>query len=210
MSHKRNHDDPSDGSAPPSKKRKGFSVGPANLPDGTYKRKTQKIKQDLIQKAKVKKAYARVKAQTEAEEQAQESSGGRLDQVEDQGQQPPAATMELHPDRLARLDEPEEPEPPVRPARRRLQKIEGEDVNGFRQARRERRPKPSRYKKDLELAEAKRAQFEARAHAREERQKERKAMAKAKRPGRDGKQKLGRQSTVLLSRVQRLVNEGNL
>merc|ERR1712230_280016 len=38
--------------AQPKKKRKGFSVGPANLPDGTYRRKTQKIKSDLMQKAR--------------------------------------------------------------------------------------------------------------------------------------------------------------
>lgn len=28
-------------SEPPVKKRKGFSVGPANLPDGTYRRKSE-------------------------------------------------------------------------------------------------------------------------------------------------------------------------
>ncbi|KAI5294159.1 hypothetical protein KEM55_006747, partial [Ascosphaera atra] len=28
-----------DGAAPEMKKKKGFSVGPANLPDGTYRRK---------------------------------------------------------------------------------------------------------------------------------------------------------------------------
>ncbi|KAI5284581.1 hypothetical protein KEM52_002846, partial [Ascosphaera acerosa] len=34
------------------RKGKGFSVGPANLPDGTYRRKVTKIKEDLIHKAK--------------------------------------------------------------------------------------------------------------------------------------------------------------
>lgn len=30
-----------DSGAEPVKKRKGFSVGPANLPDGTYRRKSE-------------------------------------------------------------------------------------------------------------------------------------------------------------------------
>ncbi|KAI0150314.1 hypothetical protein GGR57DRAFT_190925 [Xylariaceae sp. FL1272] len=49
-------------SAPAAKKhRKGFSVGPSNLPDGPWKRKVDRIKKDLIHKAKVKKAYKRIK-----------------------------------------------------------------------------------------------------------------------------------------------------
>jgi hypothetical protein len=41
--------------------------------------------------------------------------------------------------------------------------------------------------------------------AREERERERHVMLKARRPGRDGKIKLGRQSQILLSKVQKLV-----
>ena len=48
----------------PSKKQKrGFTVGPDNLPDGTYRRKAQKIKQDLIHKAKVRKHFDKVRKQ---------------------------------------------------------------------------------------------------------------------------------------------------
>ncbi|KAI9671694.1 MAG: hypothetical protein M1831_003222 [Alyxoria varia] len=66
---KRPRTDSSTSHPEPQKKkaRKGFSVGPDNLPDGTYKRKVQKIKQDLIHKAKVKKQYAKVKKQIQAE-----------------------------------------------------------------------------------------------------------------------------------------------
>ena len=82
-----------------------------------------------------------------------------------------------------------------------------DDVNGFR--RRPRNPKPSRYKKETELAKQRQAEIEAKNRAREEREKERRAMAKARRPTKDGKPRLGRQSKALLSRVQRLVSDQN-
>ncbi|KAJ8122700.1 hypothetical protein O1611_g9779 [Lasiodiplodia mahajangana] len=51
-----------DSSGPVAKKhRKGFRVGPENLPDGPWRRKVDKIKKDLIHKAKVKKAYKKIK-----------------------------------------------------------------------------------------------------------------------------------------------------
>lgn len=46
---------------PTSKYSKGFKVGPANLPEGAHKRKTQEIKRSLIERANIKKEYARVK-----------------------------------------------------------------------------------------------------------------------------------------------------
>ncbi|KAJ3479258.1 hypothetical protein NLG97_g8364 [Lecanicillium saksenae] len=52
--------------------RKGFRVGPDNLPDGAWKRKVTKIKKDLIHKAKVKKAYAKIK---EREQQPTKDNG---------------------------------------------------------------------------------------------------------------------------------------
>ncbi|KAI0905439.1 hypothetical protein F4824DRAFT_491474 [Ustulina deusta] len=49
-------------SGPAAKKhRQGFRVGPDNLPDGPWRRKVDKIKKDLIHKAKVKKAYKKIK-----------------------------------------------------------------------------------------------------------------------------------------------------
>lgn len=194
MSIKRPHDSSQNG--PPPKKRKGFSVGPANLPDGTYRRKTQKIKNDLIQKTKVKKAYAKVKAEEEAK--ANQAA------TEAEGEQPTDAQgvgMELHPERQAMLDTPKASD-----------EQDYDDVNGFRsqQRQRQRRPKPSSYNKELQEADARKAQLEVRRAAREARVRERKAMAKAKKPGKDGRVKLGRQGTVLLSRIKRMTNEGTI
>lgn len=106
--------------APEAKKpRKGFRVGPDNLPDGPWRRKVTKIKKDLIQKAKLKKAYKKVK---ERELQSNPSSqpkglegeeGGPLE--EEDGQQNGADEAEaepeaaVHPDRQAILDDDSEP-----------------------------------------------------------------------------------------------------
>jgi hypothetical protein len=150
----------------------------------------QKIKSDLIQKAKVKKAYAKVKAETQAASQLHESSTSeRPDYPENN-----PASLELHPDRQAMLDE--------------------RESGGRDHTRAKRTPprkaKPLQYRAEIEAGNLRRAEFEARKTAREAREKDRKAMAKAKRPGRDGKSKLGRQGTVLLNRVRRLTAEGKL
>jgi hypothetical protein len=184
--------------AEPKKKRKGFSVGPANLPDGTYRRKAQKIKDDLIQKAKVKKAYAKVKAEEVAKRHEAAADRPQFKETVPV-EEAQAASMELHPDRQAMLDAPE-----------KTSLRDYDDVNGFRARQQERRPKQSRYRKEMELAEERQRQLDAKQKAREARGKERKAMAKAKRPGKDGRIKLGKQGTVLLSRVKRLVDEGTI
>ncbi|KAJ1333518.1 hypothetical protein MN608_03509 [Microdochium nivale] len=53
---------PAAASSAAKKPRKGFRVGPDNLPDGAWKRKVDRIKKDLIHKAKVRKAYKKVRA----------------------------------------------------------------------------------------------------------------------------------------------------
>ncbi|KAI9374956.1 hypothetical protein BJX61DRAFT_540234 [Aspergillus egyptiacus] len=184
---------------PATKKRKGFSVGPANLPDGTYRRKAQKIKADLIQKAKVKKAYAKIKAEElaapqpkrfylEREKEEAEKGENKDGNTEGQGDKP--ANLELHPDRQAMLKAgasgPEK----------------GEGAHGRR-----RKPKGSAFSKELEIAEKRRQMAEKKREERELRKKDREAMARAKRPDQHGKRRLGRESKVLLSRVQRLVAE---
>ncbi|KAJ6091336.1 hypothetical protein N7467_003305 [Penicillium canescens] len=192
MAPKRTHDgDPAPATKPPAvKKRKGFSVGPANLPDGTYRRKTQKIKNDLIQKAKVKKAYAKIKAQEEANAPQKSVYDTYVDEdaeakKKDETPTEDATTLELHPDRIAMLNEPE-PEPA--PAR-------ALDQNGVRGER------------EMEIAEERRRAAEARRKDREAKQKEREAMLRAKRPDQFGKRRLGRESNALLSRVQRMVGQ---
>ncbi|CDM28702.1 hypothetical protein DTO013E5_870 [Penicillium roqueforti] len=206
MAPKRTHDGdaaPVSKGEPAIKKRKGFSVGPANLPDGTYRRKTQKIKNDLIHKAKVKKAYAKIKAQELAiapRKSVYDTTEG--DEVEtgkdkeEAGEE--ATTLELHPDRIAMLNEPEgerapAPKPEWRP------RGEGKQ--------RERRQKPSAFTRELEFAEKRRKAEEARQKEREAKQNERGALLRAKRPDQFGKRRLGRESTALLSRVQRMVGQ---
>ena len=79
------------------------------------------------------------------------------------------------------------------------------DVNGFRE--RKRRPRTSPYIRETEIAAKRQAEIEARARARQEREMDRKAMGKARRPDKNGKVRLGKQSKVLLGRIQRLVAE---
>ncbi|PLB43581.1 hypothetical protein P170DRAFT_441041 [Aspergillus steynii IBT 23096] len=183
----------------PAKKRKGFSVGPANLPDGTYRRKTQKIKSDLIQKAKVKKAYAKVKAEEEAAGQHKPTyaiADADADTQKEQGdeQSPESATLELHPDRLAMLNEPA-PEPTPKPERSQPRD------------RRQKKPKRSAFTKEMEAAEKRRQEAEKRREDREFKQKNREDMSRARRPDQFGKRRLGRESKVLLDRVQRMVGQ---
>ncbi|KAL4915550.1 hypothetical protein BDW62DRAFT_123593 [Aspergillus aurantiobrunneus] len=183
---------------PANKKRKGFSVGPANLPDGTYRRKAEKIKADLIQKAKVKKAYAKVKAAELAAPQPKQFYLRREEEKEetnkngdgkDKDTEP--ASLELHPDRQAMLD-----------AR---DSAPGQVEEGGR--RKNRKPKRSAFAKEIEIAEKRKQAAEKKREQREFRAKDREAMARARRPDQNGKRRLGRESQVLLGRVQRMVGE---
>ncbi|KAH0843537.1 hypothetical protein FOPE_09076 [Fonsecaea pedrosoi] len=208
MSVKRPSDDtPAGAKEPDKKKSKGFSVGPANLPDGTYRRKTQKIKNDLIQKAKVKKAYAKVKAQEEAARIAQTATQSEIKRnPTDSPLNNTSGSLDLHPDRQAMLKRPETGDGQTQV----VEDITQNQNTNFYNPPRKRTPKQSRYKKEIELAAQNKAKLEAKRKAREAREKEHKAMAKAKRPGKDGKIKLGRQGTALLERVRRLTEEGKI
>lgn len=223
---KRKREDPLDAQHE-KKQHKGFSVGPANLPDGTYRRKTQKIKHDLIEKAKVKKEYAKIKSL----EETQEETAPKYDPyttVDDPTRPQPTEALEeednnatasrsegYHPERQAMLDQPEESYAQAKsynPRRqRRRYPNDGQESRheNLKQANKSRdAERPLRYRKDFAQAEEKKAQEQARQAARERRAKERRAMAKARKPGKDGRQKLGRQSNVLLSRVQALMEQG--
>ena len=80
------------------------------------------------------------------------------------------------------------------------------DINGYRQQTR--RPKRSSYAKEVQVAEESRQKADARQKLREERDKDRRAMSKARKPDKDGKYRLGRQSKILLGRVKRIVADG--
>lgn len=107
---------------------------------------------------------------------------------------PPGASLELHPDRQAMLNDHNNQVP-----------NEGKKEETIERGRRKRRPKPSAFKKEMELAEKRRKEQEARQRERELKAKEREAMARARRPDQYGKRRLGRESTVLLSKIQRVV-----
>ncbi|CAF9942336.1 MAG: hypothetical protein ALECFALPRED_009702 [Alectoria fallacina] len=178
--------------------KKAFSVGPANLPRGLHRRKVQKIKQDLIRKAKVKKSYSKLKEREPCDTKLSIYSSPPPPEE-------PSALLELHPERQAMLDEPE------------LALQEHADTQ--QQLPRQRKAPPPRavpFRKEALLAQQRREENERRQKQFEEsnrqrqakideRERFRKAMAKARSGGRGGQRKLGRESKVLLERVQRMV-----
>jgi hypothetical protein len=188
------------------KKRKGFSVGPANLPDGTYKRKVTKIKERLIHKAKVKKQYSKTLASAPVDPAIDANAARALKLLEEAEQERlerhrKAAAVEaaegvevdptaVHPDRQAVLDR--EPSPPP-----------------VRTGRRERRPKTSAYKREESFAAKQKREREEAARLAEQRRKERekkiheREMVKKTMSAKTktGQLKLGKQSHVLLKKV---------
>ncbi|KAI0012976.1 hypothetical protein F4779DRAFT_566444 [Xylariaceae sp. FL0662B] len=197
----------SDSAAGPAAKkhRKGFRVGPQNLPDGPWKRKVDRIKKDLIHKAKVKKAYNKIKAAELAASKPASATEGNEENVNATVPSP-----KLHPARQAMLDQDEEPEPssPPPPSSDRPPR-----------PRKQRQRKPGYFDKAVADAERKKAEAEARAQEITRRNEERnrkiaererfrRAMVKARAPGRDGKRRLGRESGLLLEKVKKMVGEG--
>lgn len=195
------------------RQRKGFNVGPQNLPDGTHRRKgryfhatsiyeadwkaVQKIKHDLIRKAKMNKSYSKLKEREPVD--TAKPGYNPLNVAEDE-----PALPELHPDRQAMISEP---------------KVATHQYNTSEerpQQRRQARPKPVPFKKEAQLAQQRRderetqqKQYEENDRQRqakiEERERFRRAMAKARSGGKDGQRKLGRESKVLLGKLQRIM-----
>ncbi|KAK4544605.1 hypothetical protein LTR36_004177 [Oleoguttula mirabilis] len=211
MAEKRKHE--GEGAAvvdyrPGKKKQKGgFRVGPANLPDGVYKRKTQKIKESLIERAQIKKNYAKLKKQGKIQEEPEGLPQPASLAVEEQ----PEPSAAPHPDRQTLIDKVAEAPAEEEPA------VEAGSHHEPR-PRRERKPKTQPFKHEHEDALKRKAQAEEWRKAREEaeqqrqqkiaeRERFRKAMAKARTGGPNGQRKLGRESQVLLERVKRMVGE---
>ncbi|RKF61041.1 hypothetical protein OnM2_045038 [Erysiphe neolycopersici] len=181
------------------KPRPGFKIGPDNLPDGTYRRKAVKIKKELIQKAKIKKSYAKLKAREAASTTPTFITSASQNDCS-------AASQEVHPDRQAMLNAPEQIEAPSR------------EEQQFSHKRHHRSKKPSYFEKEQAFAEKKKQEKEAqklqfdrqameRARKLEERERFRKAMAKARIRGPNGQRKLGRESAVLLEKIKRSFQE---
>ncbi|KAL8835496.1 MAG: hypothetical protein Q9170_003298 [Blastenia crenularia] len=206
MTVKRKHDAIESNTAGPNvpvkNPKKGFSVGPASLPDGAYRRKAKKIKDSLVRKAKVKKSYSKIK-----EKEPVITPKYYVEQPAQEPERPPAS-MELHPARQAML---EEPEP-------KLVTNDHESRQSNIRRKRPRKPKPIPFEKEAQLAQDHRAAEQRRREAAEkaqverqrkieERERFRKAMAKARTGGKNGQRKLGRESKILLEKVQNMVAE---
>lgn len=188
MAPKRPLDSDTAGGGPEAKKpRKGFRVGPDNLPDGPWRRKVTKIKQDLIQKAKLKKAYKKIKARElpqkgssakvpqdrsdDAEEEAAAVGSGAAQP----GQEGAEAEDAVHPERQAMLDDnddddderSERDEPENKPPRtgKRPGRPDGDDrrpAGGGRQQSRNLPRRPGYYDKALGEAAKNKAEQDAR------------------------------------------------
>lgn len=175
----------------------GFAVGPANLPDGTYRRKVVKIKESLIHKAKVKKEYAKVKAKHDQSSTVPTYDPLNTEDAENVEDVVPAS-LELHPDRQAQLDAPKpeirQPTYPRKHHRQRQDPFAKESQAAQRQ-----REEAEQRQKEYEESQAQRRK------AWEDRERMRRAVVKARTPGRDGKKKLGRESGMLLEKVRRMV-----
>ncbi|KAM0505796.1 hypothetical protein ACHAP8_002028 [Fusarium lateritium] len=202
------HEKEGTSAAPEAQKPKhGFRVGPENLPDGPWRRKVTKVKKELIHKAKVKKAYAKIKAREQenaqpaktsepAQDEAPVEGAGRAEKPEDEGEK-------MHPTRhLMLADE------------AKAQENSADEPTSDGNRRRTRRP--GYYDKQLGKAaqlrqeqEAREAEFQRRREEREQKMAERdrykRAMAKTR--DRNGNKKLGRESSLLLDKVRKMVAE---
>jgi len=198
------------------RRKKGFSVGPANLPDGTYKRKVDKIKQNLIHKAKVKKQYSKTMSTVsfddpnalrarqlleEAEEERQRQRTLRVSTEKTDANVSPEASLQepakMHPSRQAAIETAE--------AATSSTELRPREERGPR-----RRPKTSPFKKEEMHAAQVKAEREAQTKRAEEqqRERERKLKEREKRKNvmnsrtRTGQRKLGKMSELLLDKVK--------
>lgn len=162
----------------------------------------------MIHKAKVKKAYAKIKAREQENAQPAKTSEGEApvegaEEDASEVKQPEEEGEKMHPTRhLMLADEAKAQENSV-----------GEPASD---GNRRRTRRPGYYEKQLSKAaqrreeqEARRAEFERRQKEREqkiaERERFKKAMAKTR--DRNGNKKLGRESSLLLDKVKRMVAE---
>ncbi|CAI0651672.1 unnamed protein product [Colletotrichum noveboracense] len=230
------------------KPRKGFRVGPENLPEGPWRRKVEKKKAELIHKAKIKKQYTKIKerelaaqSSSKKQQQQQQQLADSSDDEDEPMNEPQTSEAPQVDSTSPELEQSEEkptrsdliandgelPNPNTIAVKRKHGKGEHEDdhdADGKDDAgvdryepRKPRRPrKPGYYEKQLEHAEKRKAEAEARRaeiqRRREERERKvadrerfRRAMAKARKGSENGQRKLGRESSLLLEKVKRMV-----
>lgn len=176
----------------------------------------EKKKKDMIHRAKVKKAYARIKAQEHGDDPQPraEAHSNSESEAEASGDEEPTTTTEA-----ATAEPPEKPtEPPKKtePTEPRDSPELDPQMHPARQSNLRKRPgyfdralKESAKRKAQR--EAREAEFQRRREERErrvrERQRFRKVSARAREVGPDGRRKLGRESEVLLEKVKRMVGQ---
>ncbi|QPG94993.1 hypothetical protein C2857_007482 [Epichloe festucae Fl1] len=212
--------DSAESEAAAKKPKRGFRVGPDNLPDGPWRRKVTKIKKDLIHKAKVKKEYAKIKSREQAKNQKnqnREDNDSNHDEGDGDEDSKNVVACAQHSHR-------EQVKKKIHPTRELMLRDEEKAQAGATASEdaitsdgsRRRTRRPGYYDKQLQKAEERRKEAELRQmemqRRREEReskiaerQKFKKAMAKT--VGRDGKKKLGRESTILLDKVKRMMDK---
>lgn len=204
------------------KTRNGISVGPAHLPDGTYKRHVKKIKSRLIDKAKTRKQYSRVKAQHLQQERAagrspktQAAEDGRTGDG-DEALHDSDIERDIARSRRAAIGKEQALSAPPNV------ETSEDDITGesFRQKQPKQRSRARTvpFEKEARVAAEQKREKEERRLAREaamaerqrkadERERFRKAMTKARSGGLGGKRKLGRESSVLLQKIQKTMQK---
>jgi hypothetical protein len=166
----------------------------------------QKIKQNLIVKAKLKKNYAKIKERELLENPDTFKSVYHDKDESEQGVK--SHNMELHPDRQAMLDRPEV-------GSEQEQRMISE---GRSRRRSNKRPKAKPFEKEEKLAQQRQAEAEARKKEMDERNRQRqlkleererfrKVMGKARTGGKNGQRKLGMESKVLLEKAKKIMSE---
>ncbi|KAL6881248.1 hypothetical protein J3F83DRAFT_711048 [Trichoderma novae-zelandiae] len=207
-----------DTTAAATKKKHGFRVGPENLPDGPWRRKVDKKKRELIHNAKLKKQYAKIKASEQKAAETQARPGHRDDEDAEQDGEDEARSARGGDAKGGDGEEVKQ----IHPARQLMLKDESmaqagvvpDKTTGPSDGERRRTRRPGYYEKQLqkaaerrEEAEKRRLEYERRMEERAqklaERERYKRAMAKTR--DKDGKKKLGRESSLLLEKVKKLV-----
>lgn len=184
----------------------------------------QQIKQGLIQNAKIRKEYAKVKQRHQAEQEESprpEDSSFRQEQPENDIVEP---LQQVEDDQDITREDTSNGVPvaeaesvPVKRAGPLPEQDEAYNLQSMHESRR-RRIKSTPYTRESRFAEDRRKEVEERRQAKaeairqreekiQERERFRRAMAKARTGGKNGQRKLGRESNVLLERVKKLVGQ---
>lgn len=159
-----------------------------------------KIKKTLIHNAKVKQSYAKLKERGNIDRNNPPASRRRSE-----NDAPAAPANEPHPQSELQISQSLAQFQPI---------FEGHSQGGKSWAK---KPRPIPFEKEAREAQQKKEEAQKRQEAKEEanrqrqqkfeeRERFRKAMAKARVGGRDGQRKLGRESKILLERVKRIVS----